>query len=173
MANLVIKFWYPEIVEDIDKIVDAIEYYRTVLFDGQQHLTMKGWLEKLLQEQAGLLRIYEDAHTDCSMVHKWLEEHIKFERAKKKLWYISADGKAEYGDLKKTDVDLYVQCDPEIKNLIDLQLMIELWKEALGTLVERLKKRGIYLSMITKIRISGEREVFIDANHETNPETLR
>src|SRR5271166_1778655 len=106
MNDIVIKFWYPEIVEDFDKIVDAIEYYRKILHDGQQHLSMKGWLEKLLQEQAGILRIYEDAYTDCAMVHKWLDEHIKYEKAVKRIWYMSPEGKLEYGDLKKTDIDV-------------------------------------------------------------------
>jgi hypothetical protein len=172
MKDIVVKFWYPEVVEDLDKIVEALEYYRAILLDGQKHLDLRGYLQKLLQEQAGLLRIYGDAHTDCSMIWKWMDETIKHEKAKKRIWYQSPEAKATYGELKKTDIDAYIQSDTDIKNLIDLQLTVELWKESLGNLVEDLKRRGIYLSMISKTRAAGEHEAFIDSSKETNPETL-
>ncbi len=172
MADIAIKFWYPEIVEDLSKIDDALGYYKAVLFDGQKHLDLKGYLGKLLQEQAGLLRIYGDSYTDCSMIWKWFEETIKHEKAKKRLWYQSPEGKMTYGDLKKTELDVYVQSDTDIKAMIDLQLTVELWKLSLGQLVEDLKRRGIYLSMISKVRIAGEHEAWVDGHHETNPETL-
>lgn len=172
MTDLVIKFWYPEIVEDISKITDAMEYYRAILNDGQRYLDVKGFLQKLLEQQAGLLRIYSDAHTDCSMVWKWLDETIKHEKAKKRLWYHSREGREEYGELKKTDLDVIINADTDIKDLIDLQLMIELWKNSLGQLVEQLKSRGITLAMIAKVRMSGEHEAFVDATKETNPERL-
>ncbi len=171
MTDLVVKFWYPEIVEDLNKIVDALEYYKAVLYDGQKHLTLKGYLGKLLQEQAGLLRIYGDAHTDCSMVHKWLDEYVKHEKAKKRLQY-QKEGHEAYGELKKTDIDVLIQSDIYIKNLVDLQLMVELWMKALGQLVGDLKSRGITLAMIAKVRIAGEHEAFVDSTHESNPETL-
>jgi hypothetical protein len=166
-----VKFWYPEVVENIDKITDALDYYRTVLNDGQTHLDLKGYLGKLQQEQAGLLRRYGDADTDCSMIWKWLDETIKHEKAKKRLWYLK-EGKVEYGDLKKTEIDSIINADTDIKDLIDLQLIVELWKNSLGQLVEQLKSRGIILAMIAKVRMAGEHEAFIDANKETNPETL-
>lgn len=171
-----VKFWYSEVTESFPeslvKIVEAIDYWRAVLEDGQKHLDLRGYLLKLLQEQAGLLRIYGDAHTDCSMIWKWLDETIKHEKAKKRLWYMSAEAKEIHGDLKKTDIDVYIQSDTEIKSLIDLQLTVELWKESLGNLVGQLKTRGITLAMISKVREAGEHEAFIDSNKETNPETL-
>jgi hypothetical protein len=171
-----VKFWYSEVTENfpesLDKIIEAIDYWRDVLNDGQSHLDLKGYLLKLLQEQPGLLRIYGDAHTDCAMIWKWLDETIKHEKAKKRLWYQSAEGKVLYGDLKKTDIDVYIQSDTEIKSLIDLQLAVELWKESLNNLVDQLKSRGITLAVISKVRESGQHEAFIDSSKETNPETL-
>lgn len=172
MTDLVVKFWYPEIVEDLGKIVDALEYYRAVLYDGQKHLDLKGYLGKLLQEQAGLLRIYGDAYTDCSMVWKWLDEHIKHEKAKKRLWYQNKENQEVWGELKKTDLDVLIQSDTDIKDLIDLQLMVELWKLSLGQLVDGLKNRAITLAMISKVRIANEHESWVDSSHESNPETL-
>jgi len=175
--NITVKFWYSEVTEkfpeSLDKIIEAIEYWRAVLADGQSHLDLKGYLLKLLQEQAGLLRIYGDAHTDCSMIWKWLDETIKHEKAKKRIWLQSAEGKELYGELKKTEIDVYVISDPDLKNLIDLQLTVELWKESLGNLVDDLKRRGIYLSMISKVRAAGDHEAYVDSNKETDPETLK
>jgi hypothetical protein len=50
--------------------------------------------------------------------------------------------------------------------------MVELWRDMLNNLVERLNKRSIYLTMISKLRIAGQHEAYIDTTHETNPETL-
>lgn len=170
--DIQVKFWYPEVVDDLDKIVDALEYYQAVFFDGQKHLDLRGYLQKLLQEQAGLLRIYGDAHTDCSMIWKWLDETIKHEKAKKRIFFNSPEGRLVFGELKKTDVDTLVQADTEMKALIDLQLTVELWKSSLGNLVEQLKSRGITLAVISKVRAAGEHEAFVDSTKETNPETL-
>ncbi len=173
MNEIVGKFFYPLVVEDIDKVIDAIEYYKHVNAHGQQHTQMKGLLERLMQDQPGLMRIYEDASTDADMVHKWLEEKIKQMKAKKRIWFLTdKEAKSQYGELKKTEVDNFVQADDEIQYHIELMFMVELWKHTLDKLVGRLKQRGIYLSMISKLRISGQREVYIDASNETNPETL-
>lgn len=172
MIDIVVKFWYPEVVENLEKIVEALDYYEAVLRDGQKHLDLRGYLQKLLQEQAGLLRIYGDAHVDCSMIWKWLDETIRHEKAKKRIWLNSPEGKLEYGDTKKTDADAIIQADLDIKALVDLQLTVELWKESLGNLVDDLRKRGITLAMISKVRESGQHEAFIDSTKETNPETL-
>jgi hypothetical protein len=171
MTEIAVKFWYPEVVEDIGKITDAMAYYHAILLDGQKHLDLKGYLGKLQQEQAGLIRIYGDAHTDCSMVWKWLDETVKHEKAKKRLWYLK-EGKDEYGDLKKTEIDSIINADTDIKDLIDLQLMVELWRNSLNDLVDQLKSRGITLAMIAKVRMAGEHEAFVDATKETNPEQL-
>ena len=172
MTDLVVKFWYADVVSDLSNITDALDYYKAILYDGQKHLDLRGYLGKLLQEQAGLLRIYADAHTDCSMIWKWMDETLKHEKAKKRVWYQSPEGKHQYGELKKTDIDVLIQSDTDIKDMIDLQLTVELWKESLGNLVEDLKRRGIYLSMISKVRIAGQHEAFVDSSKETNPETL-
>jgi hypothetical protein len=172
MSQINIKFWYPEVVEDLDKIVNAIEYYRAIHRDGQKYLDLRGYLGNLLEQQAGLLRIYGDALTDCTMIWKWLDETIKHEKAKKKLWYLSSEGKNEYGNLKKTEIDTILSADTNIKALVDLQLTLELWKMSLDKLNEQLKNRGIILGSISKIRAAGEHEAFIDATKETNPETL-
>lgn len=171
--EIVGQFFYPLVVDDIDRVIDAIEYYKHVHNHGQQHTKIKGFLERLLQEQPGLMRIYEDAQTDSEMVHKWLEEKIKQMKAKKRIWFLTdKEAKHQYGDLKKTEVDAYIQADDDIQYHIELLFMVELWKTSLSKLVGRLKERGIYLSMISKLRIAGQREVYIDASHETNPETL-
>jgi hypothetical protein len=173
MNEIVGKFFYPLVVDDIDKVIDAIEYYKHVHSHGLQHTKIKGVLERMMQDQAGLMQNYEDAQTDADMVHKWLEERIKQMKAKKRIWFLTnKEAKHQYGDLKKTEVDSFIQADDEIQYTIELMFMVELWKNSLDKLVSRLKQRGIYLSMITKLRISGQREVYIDASHETNPETL-
>lgn len=173
MNEIVGKFYYPQIVDDIDKVIDAIEYYKHVHAHGQQHTKVKGVIERMMQDQAGLMRIYEDAHTDAAMVHKWLEEKIKHMKAKKRIFYLKdPEAKSEYGDLKKTEIDTLVQADDDIQYYIELMLMIELWETNLDKLVGRLKQKGIYLSMISKLRIAGQREAYIDASHETNPETI-
>lgn len=106
------------------------------------------------------------------MIWKWLDETIKHEKAKKRIWLQTREAKELYGDLKKTEIDVYVQSDPDLKNLIDLQLTVELWKESLGNLVDQIKKRGITLAVIGKVREAGEHEAFIDSTKETNPEQL-
>lgn len=172
MSEFVVKFWYPEIVEDIDKVIEAIDYYSAVWRRGQRHSIAKGKLEWLMQEQPDTLRTYQDVLTDVSMVHKWLDEHIRYEKARKRRWYLGPEARNEYGEIRKTDVDMYVQSDSEIKALIDLQLMVELHKRALDNCVGSIEKRGIMLTMISKIRIAGQHEAFIDSTHETRVEEL-
>jgi hypothetical protein len=67
---------------------------------------------------------------------------------------------------------MYVNSDPEIKSLIDVQLMIELHKKTLENAVSTIEKRGIMLTNISKIRIAGQHEVFIDSTHETRVDEL-
>jgi hypothetical protein len=170
-----IKFWYEDVVLDVDKVIDAIEYWKHVYASGLPHAKMKGVLHQLLERQPGLMPLYEDTLTDAQMIHKWLEEEVKYLKSKKRIAYQhDPELKAEYGaDLKKTDIDNYVLVDEDVRYLIQLQLMVELWVSQLNNLKERLTKRSIYLTMISKLRIAGEHEAFIDTTHETNPETLR
>src|SRR5258708_7840789 len=89
MNNEIIgKFYYEQVVSDIDKVIDAIEYYKHVHAHGERHTKLKGVIERMMLEQPGIMRIYEDSHTDAAMVHKWLEEKIKHMKAKKRLWYL-------------------------------------------------------------------------------------
>ena len=172
MSTFVVKFWYPEIVEDLDKIVEAFAFYTSVWRQGQKHSITKGKLEWLMQEQPDTLRTYQDVCTDVSMVYKWLDEHIKFEKASKKRWYLSPEARDTYGEIRKTDVDMYVNSDTDIKALIDLQLMVELHRRALDNIVQCIEKRGIMLTNITKIRIAGQHEAYIDSTHETRLEEI-
>jgi hypothetical protein len=169
MSELVSKFWYPEVINDMEKILDAIEYYKHVNEVGETHTKMKGVIHRLLEEQPQMMQIYENTLVDCSMVHKWLEEQIKFQKAQKRIEYMRDPAMK---DLKKTDIENYVTADENIQWHIQLMLMVELWKGTLDSLVTRLNRRGIYLTMISKLRISGEHEAYIDTTHETNPETL-
>lgn len=171
--DIVGKFYYPQVVGDIEKVFDAIEYYKHVHKHGEQHTKLKGVIERLMMEQPGLLRIYEDAHTDASMVSKWLEEQIKHKKAKKRIWFLKdPQAKIEFGELKKTEADAFVQADDEIQYHVTLQMLVELWAKSLEKLVGRLNRRGMYLTMVSKLRIAGEREAYIDASHETNPEFI-
>jgi len=172
MSEFVVKFWYPEIVEDLSKVVEAIDYYASVWRRGIRHSITKGKLEWLMQEQPDTLRTYQDVLTDVSMVYKWLDERIKYEKAKKRRWYLSPEAHEEYGEIKKTDVDMYVQSDSDIKALIELQLMVELYKRTLDNCVQSIEKRGIMLTNITKVRIAGQHEAFIDSTHETRVEEI-
>ncbi len=172
MSDFVVKFWYPEVVQNLDAVVEALQYYDDVWRKGQKHLIIKGGLVRMMQEQPDMLRTYQDVHTDASMIYKWLDEHIKYEKARKKIWYLSAEAHQQYGDIKKTDCDMYVNSDSEIKGLVDLQLMVELHKHALAGVVKGLERRGMYLTMISKVRMAGDHEAFIDSTHETNPEMI-
>lgn len=172
MSEFVVKFWYPEVVDDLSKLIQAIEYYNVVWLRGQRHSIAKGKLEWLMQEQPDTLRTYQDVFTDAAMVHKWLDEQIKYEKAKKRRWYLGPEARQEYGEIRKTDVDMYVQSDSDIKSLIDLQLMVELHKKALENCVQSIEKRGIMLTNISKIRIAGQHEAFIDSTHETRVEEI-
>lgn len=172
MSEFVVKFWYPQIVDDMDKVVDAIDYYSSVWRRSLSHSIVKGRLEWLMQEQPDTLRTYQDVLTDVSMVYKWLDEKIKYEKARKRRWYLSPEAHGEYGEIKKTDLDMYVQSDNEIHSLIDLQLMVELHKRQIENIVEAIEKRGIMLTNINKLRIAGQHEAFIDATHETRVEEI-
>jgi len=177
MSQFPVKLWYPEIAADFEengfeKVVNALSYYENVWKLGQKHTISKGKLEWLMQEQPDILRTFQDVLADVSMVHKWLDEHVKYMKATKRRWYLSAEARVEYGEIKKTDVDMYVNSDREIKSLIDLQLMIELHKRTLENTVASIEKRGIMLTNISKIRIAGQHEVFIDTTHETKVDQL-
>jgi hypothetical protein len=166
-----IYFWYEKVTSDLDKIVDAISYYRELWHDGQQHLTLKGRLGTLLEEQTGILRYYEPGLIDASMIHKWLDEYIKYRKAQKRIYY-TKEGRAEFGDLKKTDIDVYIASDPDIYELMQILMLMEIWVKNLENLVEGLKKRGMYVVMASKVRIAGEHDAYIDTSEESNAETI-
>jgi hypothetical protein len=169
MNEITSKFWYPKIVENIDCVIDAIDYYRRLHATGERNTKMKGIIHKLLEEQPQLMQDYEDALVDCSMIHKWLEEQIKFLKARKRIEFMTdANLKAAYGDLKKTDIENFVTADEAVQSHVQLMLLVELWKNSLDSLVTRLNRRGIYLTMISKLRINGEHEAYIDTTHETD-----
>lgn len=173
IVEIVGKFYYPQVVEDIDKVIEAIDYYRHVQTHGHRHMKLKGVIERLLMEQPGLMKVYKDAQIDCAMVHKWLEEQIKHMKAKKRIYFLTdIEAKSIFGDLKKTEIDSLVAADDTIFHYVELQLMVELWCNSLDNLVNRLRERSISLTMISKLRIAGEREAYIDASHETSPDHL-
>jgi hypothetical protein len=172
MSDFIVKFWYPEVVQNLDKVVEALQYYDDVWLKGQKHLIIKGGLIRMMQEHPDMMRTYADVHTDASMIYKWLDEQIKYEKASKRRWYLSSEAHQEYGEIRKTDVDMYVNSDSSVKALIDLQLMVEMHKRALDNLVQNLERRGIYLAMISKVRMAGDHEAFIDSTHETRLEEV-
>lgn len=173
MDDIKVVFWYEEIVLDVDKTIDAIEYWKRCYEFGRNYTKAKGVIAKLLAEQPQL-GDYEFILTDAEMIHKWFDETLKHMKAKKRIDFIrDPDLKAEFGgDLKKTEVDNLVLLDDDIRYYINLQLMVELWKNTLKTLINRFDKRGMTITMIAKLRIAGEHEAFIDTTHETNPEHL-
>lgn len=158
-----VEIWYLKVIGDLDKIPEAVEYYAGVIKDGEQHLIPKGNLERLMAGQAGLLYFYETAYDDATKIEKWLDEHIDYRKALRYKWLQSADGKAQYGELKATDLKQYVEADEEIRYLSENRFYIGAAKKSLSTLCERLKERGIYLSMIAKLRAAGQQEIMIDA----------
>jgi len=167
------QFWYKKVTTDIDNVVPALNYYERVHLEGIKHTKMKGVIHKLLEDQAQLMQVYEDAHTDCSMLHKWFEEQIKVLKARKRIEYMKdPELKETFGELKKTDIENFVIADETIQSYVQIMLLLELWSESLEKLVTRISRRGIYLTMISKLRIAGEHEAYIDTTHETNPETL-
>lgn len=169
MARLAVKNWYPEIAigEDLDRIPDAIEYYTQVEADGARYLSPRGNLEQLLFAQAGLIYFYEGAYNDALKIFKWLESKISYERAKLYKWFCSEEGKATYGELKSTDIKQFIEADNNIYELMENLGYIDSAKIGLSTLVERLRERGIHLSMIAKLRAAGQFEIMIDASQET------
>lgn len=165
------KFWYNAVSEsgDLDSVADAIDYYRAIHTEGSKHTKMKGVLHRLLEEQPQMMQDYEDALTDCEMVHKWLEEEIKYLKAKKRIAFMNDP---QFIKMKKTDIENFVVQDETIRLHNSLMMTIQLWRGSLTTLVARLNRRGMYLMMISKLRINGEHEVYIDTTHETDIEKL-
>lgn len=162
-----VKIWFLDVINDLGKLSDAISYYMQVIEDGENHLVPRGVLDQLLTEQAGLTYFYETAYNDAAKIQKWLEEKINYEKAVKYRWFLSAEGREQYGNLKTTEVKELVESEPEVFGLIESRLFADGIVKSLGSLVESLKERGIYLSMISKLRSAGQEEIMIDAGRET------
>lgn len=168
-TRLQVKVWYPEIAlaEDVSKLPDAIAYYEQAQKDGERYLVPKGNLETLLTAQAGIVYYYESAYNDAQKISKWLEERLSHAKACKHVWFQTAEGRNLYGDLKATDLKQYIEADNTIFDLVEQLGYIDAAKLGLSSLVERLRERGIYLSMVAKLRAAGQSEIMIDASQES------
>jgi len=162
--------WYPKVLENPSTLGDAIEYYDRAIADARKCFSPRGEVQELLADQAGIEHFYESIRDDAAKIVAFYEKEIKQLRARKHKWYLtSEEANRQYGDkLKPTEVKAFVDSDREVQTLDDDAFYISMSLRSLNTLIEKLRQRGIYLSMIAKLRASNQHEIFIDASRPTD-----
>jgi hypothetical protein len=160
--------WYERVRDDLSEMPAAYDYYKEVIQTGAKHVSPVGELERLHQEQPGLVHFYGGFQRDAIAVAKYLESLYEVQYAKKFKWFSSYEAKQEHGDLKVTDIRNFVQADDTLWDLKQLHLMAKHAEDMLTNLCESMTVRGYYITNLKEIHKHKLEHVQIDAAKDTS-----
>lgn len=168
-TKLKVVRWFDTVRGDIEKIDDAIKYFKEVVTTAEPHITAIGKLETLVAETPGLVYFYKGFLTDSGQIRKWLEVVYENEQAEKYKWFqTSSAAKAKYGELKVTDIKKFVDADEDLAEISTLIRIMANVEHQFDDICLGLQSRSIMLSHLVAIRKEGLEEVWIDPNKDDN-----
>jgi len=160
--------WLDTVRNDLDKLDDAILYYRKAVEDGSKHVPILGSLEDLLAETPGLMDFYQGIRTDAQQLRRWLESFTKHQESIKYKWFhYDEQARREYGELKHTEILKYIDADENIATYHELVRLLADCEHHLEDLISSIQNRSYMLSKIADVRKSGMEEVWVDPYKET------
>lgn len=165
-SGLKIQYWFHRVTNDLTRVADAIEYYEEVISDGARHVAPVGNLEQLQAEQPGLIFIFSQAHDDIHAIKKYMETLIEYEEGKEWKRLQSQEGRAEYGDLKATDLKNYVAAADDVHFYKSLLTTLIFYETRLASVATAINTRGFIINSLQDIRKNGLSEVWIDSRKE-------
>lgn len=151
-------------LEPLAKVVsEAADFYEKVCEEfTNNHSLLSGELNQLILENPGLQLFYGAIHIDAQQVRKWLEQVDDNLAAKSYTWYLSDEGRAEYGKISTTDINNYVKADDGIQLIRDMIRLISHSQHQLEEIVGVIQQRGFTLNKIADMRIKGLDEVWLE-----------
>jgi len=161
-----ITFWAREVRNNFNLLSDAISNYKDIISNHWVDVAIVGNISDLIQQQAGIQNYYELIQGDCNSLCKIIDFNLETIMADKFKWFQTYEAKQEYGDLKKTEIDIYVTADEDVKALRSLLLELQELDVALKTIYMSVRNKGFNLAHIKEIRLAGLSEIFVDETRE-------
>lgn len=161
--RLPFRRFFDAVREDVEVIVEALDYYKQVVEDGSKHITVRGNLEALTVETPGLAYFYRGVRTDAQQIRRWLEVQLENKKAEKgKYFHSDKEAIKQFGTLKPTEITKYVDSEEEVEDLKDLVRLTAEAEHRLEDLMEGFEERRLTLARVIDIRKENLKEVWID-----------
>lgn len=159
---------YSDLEPMAEAVVEASEYYEKVSADFlENHVSLNGELNRLILETPGLQYFYGAIHIDAQQVRRWLEQVDENLSSKSYTWYLSDEGRAEYGKISTTDINNYVKADDNVQLVRDMIRLVSYSQHQLEEIVGAIQQRGYALSKIADMRMKGMDEVWVEPPKKT------
>lgn len=153
--------------DDLEPLAEAVSkasaHYEEVCEEFRaNHSTISGELNRLILETPGLQLYYGSVFIDAQQVRKWLEQVDENVSSKLYTWFLSDDGRAEYGKISTTDINNYVKANEDVQLVRDMIRLISYSQHQLEEIVGVIQQRGYTLQKIADMRIKGLEEVWVE-----------
>lgn len=149
--------WYTKVSQNIDKIVDAVDYYENELSTAKQEVKISGNLEKAAASMPGIVEHRYNQLQDIEAILEFLNIKQRQLRSKYFRKYLENYQRA----LSSRDVEKYVDGEAEV---VDFELLINefalLRNKWLG-ITKALDQKQWQITNITKLRVAGMEDASI------------
>lgn len=143
--------------DDPDKVAEALDYYLSELDEGLAHTAVKGNLERLNQQQPGLIAFYDAMHTDLDALLGLAERNERIVRAR--VLRELVENPPSKLKLNTTEFKTMMEGDQRVIDATGLSGEIRYVYKQYSSIMSGLTQRGFTLSNIGKIREAGLEEV--------------
>lgn len=149
--------WYTKVSQNIDKIVDAVDYYENELSTAKQEVKISGNLEKAAASMPGIVEHRYNQLQDIEAILEFLNIKQRQLRSKYFRKYLENYQRA----LSSRDVEKYVDGEAEVVNFELLINEFALLRNKWLGITKALDQKQWQITNITKLRVAGMEDASI------------
>ena len=149
--------WYNKVVDDLSKIVDAINYYETELNEARLECKIKGTLEK---SSAALPGITEHRFNQLQEIESILE-HLNIELRKLRSNTFRKYLEKYNRQLSSRDAEKFVDGEQDVVDMTHLVNQFSLLRNRYLGILKGLDVKQWQIGHITKLRTAGLEDIVI------------
>lgn len=150
--------WYNDVVDDLAKIVDCIEYYEKELESAKYECVIKGSLEKLSAALPGTTEYRFNQLQEIEAILEYLNIELRKERSVTFRKYLEAYNR----QLSSRDAEKFVDGEQSVIDLTHLCNQFSLLRNRYLGILKGLDVKQWQIGHITKLRTAGLEDVVID-----------
>lgn len=155
MSNVV---WHRLISKDKNKIMDFLDYFEKEIEEAKKEIKISGLLVNVIDSLPSYHDVRYSQLQDVESVLEVLENEIKAKKTEKYKQFLEHYKR----NLSSTDVNRYVEGDPDVVALYELVTEISYIRNKLFGIVKSLEMKHYGLGNVTKLQCAGMENVRID-----------